>query len=474
MTMTMTKRMGLALLLLVLAAAPARAAEPLTLGEVLASSRQHAPQVMEAVARTRSAQGRALTAEGAFDTLVSGEVRAKGGGPYDGRLIETSLSRPIADWGGTLYTGYRLSGGAFPTYEGGLVTDPLGEIKVGALFSLLRDRAIDDRRFNRSNAKLDVRVAELERLLVSVSVQRRALSAYNVWVAAGLRLRVYRDLLSIAQTRQTALQRQVELGARPSILVTESEQAILRRQALVTRGEQDLANAATNLSFFLRDSEGRPVKPSAERLPEGFVAVDLDPSTETPKAGRPDLGLLDARIAQAGRRLELERNSRLPRLDLRLEASQDLGGDLPNMLAPRNTELTVGLRFSLPLQQRAATGRIATAEAEIEAVRRRRQALEDQINVDLQRFTNDVRATAELHRLADEERARAATMAAAERRRFEIGASDFFLVNVREETAADADVRRIEAAYRQIDARAELAAAAMDLPALGLDASQPL
>ena len=472
--MSMVKHIGLALLLMVFAAAPARGAEPLTLSEVLASSRRHAPQVLEAVARTRSAQGRALTAEGAFDTIVSGEVRAKGGGPYDGRFIETGLSRPLTDWGGTLYSGYRVSGGDFAPYDGGYATDPLGEFKVGALFSLLRDRAIDERRFNRANAKLDVRVAELERLLVAVGVQRRALSVYNVWVAAGLRLNVYRDLLSLAQTRQAALQRQVDLGARPQILLTENEQAILRRQTLVTRGEQELANAATNLSFFLRDDEGRPIRPSADRLLGAFVGVSLDVSTAVLQSGRPDLGVLDARIAQAGRRLDLERNGLLPRLDLRVEASQDMGGDLPGMLSPRNTEVMVGLRFSVPLQQRAATGRIAAAEAEIEAVRRRRRTLEDQIGVDLQRFANDVRATAELQRLAEEERARASTMAQAERRRFESGASDFFLVNLREEAAADADVRRIDAAYRQIDARAELAAAAMDLPALGLDGGRPL
>ncbi len=60
-------------------------------------------------------------------------------------------------------------------------------------------------------------------------------------------------------------------------------------------------------------------------------------------------------------------------------------------------------------------------------------------------------------------------MAAAERRRFEAGASDFFVVNLREEQAADAQVRRLDAAFRQIVANADLAAATVDLKALGLD-----
>ncbi|OYX33814.1 MAG: hypothetical protein B7Y99_06700 [Caulobacterales bacterium 32-69-10] len=428
---------------LVLCSGPALAAAPLTLGEVLDSSRRHAPQVLEAIARARSASGRALAAEGAFDTLFSVETKARTGGPYDGRFVDTTLS-------------------------------PLGEVKVGALFSLLRDRAIDERRFNRTNARLEVEVAEMERLMVAIGVQRRALAAYNAWVVSGMRLKIYQDLLDLARERQAGFVRQVDLGSRPRILLTESEQAILRRQILVTRAEQELSNAATTLSFFLRSEDGSPLRPGPERLPGALTAAAVDPAEARINRSRPDLRLIDVRISQASRRLELDRNSLLPRLDLRVEASQDLGGSLPSGLSPRNTELTVGLRLGVPLQQRTAAGRIASSQAEIEAARRRRQALEDQISIDLQRLSNDVQATADIQRLAEEERDRATTMAAAERRRFEIGASDFFLVNLREEAAADADVRRLEAAYRQIEARAELAAAAMDLPALGLDPGRRL
>lgn len=471
----MNARIGFALAsVCIMFATAAEAAPPLTLGEVLASSQRHAPQVLEAVARTRAAAGRALSADGAFDTLFSVEAKGKVGGPYDGRVIETTVSRPIADWGGTLYSGYRVSGGDFAPYDGALATDPLGEVKVGAVFSLLRDRAIDERRLNQANSRLDVEVAELERLMVAIGVQRRALAAYNAWVVAGLRLRTYQDLLKLARERQAALQRQVELGSRPRIILTEGEQAILRRQTLVARAEQELANAATNLSFFLRDAAGQPAKPDQERLPGALTPVEVAPDQGAIAASRPDLRLIDVRIAQATRRLELDRNGLLPRLDLRVEASQDLGGSIPAAFSPRNTELAVGLRLGLPLQQRTASGRIATSRAEIDAARRRRQALEDQIGVDLQRLATDVGATAEIQRLAEEERDRALTMAAAERRRFESGASDLFLVNLREEAAADSDVRRIDAAFRQIEARAELAAAAMDLKALGLASDRRL
>ena len=70
--------------------------------------------------------------------------------------------------------------------------------------------------------------------------------------------------------------------------------------------------------------------------------------------------------------------------------------------------------------------------------------------------------------LADDETRLADTMAAAERRRFSPGASDFLVVNLREESAADARLRQIDAEYRRAAARAELIAATVDREQLGL------
>jgi outer membrane protein TolC len=126
------------------------------------------------------------------------------------------------------------------------------------------------------------------------------------------------------------------------------------------------------------------------------------------------------------------------------------------------------LTFTLPLQQSAARGRIAQTNAEIDAFKQRRRFLEDQIIADIGAIDIAVTNSARLTVLARDEAERAGSMAAAERRRFTLGASDFFLVNVREEAAADAEVRRLDAAFRQIVAHADLAAATADLDSLGL------
>ncbi|MBY0518916.1 MAG: TolC family protein [Sphingomonas sp.] len=445
-------------------------AAPLTLAEVLSSSRQHAPQVLEAIAKVRQAEGKALSAEGAFDTVVKADAESRLSGYYDGQYAAGTITRPIENWGGSLYGGYRVSTGRFPIYEDERYTNRLGEIKVGAVLSLMRDRLIDDRRFGRTNARIDIDIAEADRLLTAIGVQRRAIGAYNQWVAAGLRLTLYRDLLALAKERQGGLKRQVALGARPDIILTENEQNILRRETLVARAEQDLAVAANALSLFLRDANGLPVQPDPSRLPDRFPELIRLPGNPIASLNaRPDLRQIDLRLLQATNRLSLDRNALRPRLDLKLEASQDVGPIGAGGVSRVGTETKVALSFSLPLERRVAKGRIEQTTAEIEATRRRRQQIEEQIVNAIGALVIDVRATEQLQRLAEDEHDRATTIARAESRRFTLGASDFFLVNVREEAAADAGIRKLDAAYRQIVARAELAAAAADLPALGLE-----
>jgi outer membrane protein TolC len=178
--------------------------------------------------------------------------------------------------------------------------------------------------------------------------------------------------------------------------------------------------------------------------------------------------MIDIRIRQSSSRLALDRNNFLPKFDFRMEASRDLGPDGRGGTSRTPTEGKLGFTFTLPLQQSAARGRLAQTNAEIEAQRQRRRLLEDQIGAEVNQLVVAVDATARLRTLARDEQARALDMAAAERRRFSAGASDFFLVNVREEAAADAQVRALDAAIRQVSANADLAAVTADLDALGL------
>lgn len=450
--------------------APASSA-PLTLDEVLRASARAAPQIVEALAKIRSAEGKALTASGAFDTVFDAEGRSRTLGYYDGTVASAGVTRPLSDNGGYLYGDYRVSRGQFPVYEDKNYTNRLGEVKVGALYSLLRDRLVDERRTRRTLASGDIDIARFEREAVAIGVQRRAIDAYQNWVAAGLRLRAYRDLLQLSESRRGGLARQVELGARPDILLAENDQNLVRRRALVVRAEGDFQAAANALSLYFRDANGDPLLVGPERLPADATAL----AGVSARAGedfqtrRPDLQMLLARIDQGAARLALAQNDLRPRLDLRGEMAKDVGPVGLGGASRTPLEAAIGFRFSMPLQNRAAKGKIVEAQAEIDALAARGRFLRDQIAVEVEGITINVGATEQLATIAEQERQLAERLAAAERRRFELGSSDFFLVNQREETANDARVRLIDAQARIAAARAELAAATADRAALGLE-----
>jgi hypothetical protein len=98
----------------------------------------------------------------------------------------------------------------------------------------------------------------------------------------------------------------------------------------------------------------------------------------------------------------------------------------------------------------------------------RRRQLEDQIEVELANLSGDIATTARLVELTAAEQRRAAELTRAEARRLELGASDLLRLQLREEAEADARIRAVDAALRQTQAHAELAAASADLERLGL------
>lgn len=448
-------------------------AQSLLLGRVLETAQRHFPSVLEALAQREAARGRALASQGAFDALVGTDSQIYASGFYDGRALATKVEKPFAPLGASLYGSYRLSRGDFPIYEDELFTNRAGEVKVGVALSLLRDRDIDERRFRRLDAGLAVESADFDLALARVKVQHQAMRAYFDWVLAGHRLRVYRELLQVANERQAGLSSQVERGARAKLILIENQQNILRRQMLVEQADQAQQIAAARLSLFLRDEAGVPEPPRAEAVPalNDLPRVDIAEAiaqSQNAAVLRPELGALRLDIARAQAKARLARNDLLPRLDLRYELGRDLGSTGLGGISREGTESVIGVKLSQPFGQRGARGRLTAADAERRALELSLQRTAEFIAVEIESLRVEAAGAERLALLAGQEVMQALQIQAAERRLFETGASDFFRLNQREELTADAEVRRLTAELRKQTALADLYAATVNLARLGL------
>jgi len=455
-------------------------AATLTLDAVLASSAEAFPGILEALAERQGVAADVLSAQGAFDLVFSAESFNRATGFYDGRFLEGKASQPLGPLGGELYGSYGLSRGDFPIYEDELFTNRGGKAKVGVLFSLLRDRDIDERRFELADSRLALRSADLDLLLTRIGVQRQAIGAYWRWVAQGHQLAVYEDLLAIAEARDKGLVRQVESGARAEIQLTENRQNLTRRQSLVTDTLGQFRRAAYSLAFYLRDEAGAPRVPGRDELPPSPDADELVtealPTVDDLSAliqRRPELGKLRVALQRAERRLALNENDLRPKLDLNVELQQPFGSIGEGGASRDDTDTLIGLTFSVPLQRRSARAAVDATRARMEQLEQRRRRIADQLELELLDLLLDLDVSQQLAVLAAREFEQARIMEAAENRRFESGASDFFLVNVREERSADASVRFLQADLQQRLARAEFDAAVLNLERLGLEESSP-
>jgi outer membrane protein TolC len=449
---------------------------PLLPEKVLRSSALTFPSILEAFEREAAARGDQLAADGAFDLMLRGEVFDRVTGAWSGGFAGVEARQALRPLGAEIYSGYRVSDGRFPIYENQFNTNQLGEVKVGALFSLLRDRRIDQRRFAIEDTRLATSQASIDVMLVQLNVQHEALKAYWRWVAAGEEIRVFEELLEIAEARAIGLNRQVREGAIARIAVTENEQNLLRRRTLLEEARRNFTMASNSLSFFLRGSSGQLVVPTREQLPSAAQLAVL-PDAETLIAmprnevlqNRPELRTFRLAIERASNKIELRRNDLRPSLDGRVEVSRDFGAVGAGGPTFDSTDTIVGLTFSVPLQRREARGRLQRAEAELREIELRERRVADQIEVEVDNILANLGAAIRLARLAGEEVKQANTMVQAERTRFRMGAGDFFLVNLREESAADAQVRAIRAELSGRIAAANYNAATMNLAELGLE-----
>ena len=333
---------------------------------------------------------------------------------------------------------------------------------------------IDERRFREFDSRLALEQADLEVLLTRVGVQQQALLAYWAWVAAGQQLDIYENLLAIALERENGLEREVKSGRRAEIFLTENAQNITRRRTLVTTAERDFRRAGNRLAFFLRDDSGLPVIPDPARLPHPEVVTPREkapvPPLDIPSTleRRPELRILQTAMQRAVRKVELSENALMPQLDLNFELSQPFGDIGEGGVSRDETDAIVGLTFSVPLERRAARGKLSQAEAKLEALRAERRRLEDKVEIELRNILLELNIALRLMELAALEVEQSEIMRRAEVTRFERGASDFFLVNIREETAANARVRYFDAYRRTRIARANYDAATVNLGRLGI------
>lgn len=398
------------------------------------------PLILEQQAKVDAAEAKLRQNQGSFDHKIKAKTLNQFENKYDNQFWDVRLERQTSAWGSRLYAGQRQGTGNIPVYDQKYETSSIGEIFAGLEVPLLRNRAMDEFRSGREQARLAMVIEQEDLRQKKLELAVKAGQAYWKWVVLGQKLRIQKQWFETARERQGFLARKVKMGDTSSIKLTDNERTLLKRQSELTKTEREFELARLEIGFYLGTTG-----PALTEVPESFPASAPIPEKNPPAmpSGLPAFRIVEAETQIIGVDRELARSLRLPELNLGLEGARDLG-NIPSHQGDPD-QLRVALRIEIPIENNKGIGKVEEAKAKLQAIQQRRTWLHRQWEVSAAQVLESLRQLRLQIQQQEAETVATAKMAAAERKRWDLGDSDLFFVNIREQDEAEARVRLAEA-----------------------------
>ena len=407
------------------------------------------PKLQGADAERRISGAKRLEKAGAFDPVLSSinEYQRVQDTFIPGKAKDAIHNESRVDLltrsGIKVFTGMRLNPNDTKTPF--VPTGKSGEYFAGISVPLMRGLKINEKSAAEQLAKLGEPIALQVFGTTRLEVLLKAAAVYWDLVGAKVRINVARNLLAIAESRVEQIKSRVNKGDLPALDIAESEQEIQRRQAALVKSERDYQKASLVLSVFLWDESGSPKSvPSAQELPElspepkKLSEAEWMEGRKNALELRPELKRISLERQQAKIDLRLAQNMILPVMDAYALQGADTG---PQGIGP---VVRGGIAVSAPIRQRTARGQIEAARLKIQKLNLDEKAERLRIQAEVDDTVSAVNTSVERWAATLVEVMKAKKVEEGERKRFSSGDSTLFLVNQRERSSAEAQMRLVE------------------------------
>jgi outer membrane protein TolC len=430
--------------------------------DVYNSALKHYPEILKFYEKISASQGDVQSSLGLFDIKLKGGYQDKTRGFYDGKISDISLEKQNAFLGSKFYGGYRKSYGNFADYDGNNLTNSQGEYRIGGSVSILRNRGIDNNRFDLILSELQLQENQNQLEKIQLEVKRDAIKSYYNWLIAGHIYKTYLELYELAKKRQQQLEIRHKKGDIAKIILTENERNILKRNSLMLEAKNDFINSSIAMSLYYRNPDSLPIIANENQLPnidflkEDFTKKNLDQDLQFALENRPELKILKIKISKEQTKLNLAKNLYQPKLDLSFEASKDLGNGTKSRSQSNNQ---VKIDFELPIQQNVAKGKILESSSQINFLKIDENFYRDKISNEIKEINNSLQTMVIIFQNYFNEYKLSHILEIAEKERFKQGNSDFFLINLREQEVATAKINKLLAflKYQSLNADYQVA-----------------
>ena len=323
-----------------------------------------------------------------------------------------------------------------------------GLLQAGVKLAVGKGLFIDERRASLKKAKLFENYNQLERLIIYNDLRLNAGQAYWDWFLAYNTLKVIEKATAIAAERFTAIKRNVALGDLASIDTVEASIQLKNRQFLLSQAQLDYYFAKEKLALFLWDENNIPLQLGDLIVPQAQKEMDasfMEPIVlilDSLVINHPVMRQMNVKLDQMEIERRLKVESIKPTLNIKYNALSDINSDIVNNYNSENYKL--GLEFSMPIFLRKERGDLRLLKYEMEETQLNYSNYLAEINYKAKtsiKEWNTLKNQLAIYQNIVEDNT---VLLNGEKKLFEIGESSLFMINSREQSFINSQIKQIE------------------------------
>lgn len=397
------------------------------------------PYIFTAIADQLIQEKRIIYAKGEFDTKLGAKYEEKQYPKSTAHFNDLYVEKPMEN-GMQWLAGYRQANG---TQEyNNIKTSDEGEVRIGLqvpINSLIQGS---------NQRQLNVSLATLNSLQAASSTQKNLRELYFSIFASYYRLLMQQELMSMekellknAQQRYAFIKTQVELGDLPQISLVEAKQNIVDREQRMAESTNAFMIAKQQLMTYLNISEEFfDQNFEIPKLNEfEFQAVTLETAYAKMIKNRPELEILQYEADKIKQERKFASLMKYPQFDAAVYGVHDL---------QYNNGVKFSLEMAFPIEQRKFEGKSSEMQLKKE---KNDHEVKKELLIAERIISNAVTTLGTLqqnYKSVLDEVDLAQQLERAEQRKFEIGQSELFMLNLRELKTLQVKQKKLEYNFR--------------------------
>ncbi len=426
--------------------------------EYLGYVKKYHPIARQAQLTISIGQANLMKARGGFDPKIEVDyesIEFKGSQYWD--RLNATFKIPT-------YFGIEFKGN-FEQNEGDFIsTDEFvpedGLYSAGVSMSLARGFWINERMATLRKAKFFREQSKADQDLLVNEVIYNASLAYFEWLRAYNEAEIFRNFLTNAAVRFEGVKQSALAGDRAIIDTVEAKIAVENRALSLEQAKVKIMQKSLELSNFLWINDV-PVELQPNiipnREPEQEIDVTLEifgkPLDSFTIANHPKLRSMDFKIDGLTVDKRLKANKLLPKIDVEYNFLTETPDRINSFVTE---EYKGGINFFFPLFLRKERGDLKLAKFKLRDAEFERDNARVEIQNKVLAIYRELDSFLEQNRLIDNIVRDYNTLLAAEERKFSFGESSLFLINSRESTLIDAELKQNEVQNKFFTTKAKL------------------